>query len=43
MKANPDKCYFICSTNDKVNLIVQNQIIDKRKSEKLLGVNLIIN
>ena len=24
MKANPDKCQFICSTNDTVNLIVEN-------------------
>ena len=28
MKTNPDKCHFICSTNDTVNLIVENQIID---------------
>ena len=28
MKANPDKCHFNCSTNDTVNLIVENQIID---------------
>ena len=39
MKANPDKCHFICSTNDTVNLIVENQIIGNSKSEKLLGVN----
>ena len=38
MKANPDKCPFICSTNDTVKLIVENQIIDKSKCEKLLGV-----
>ena len=43
MKANPDKYHFICSTNDTVNLIVQNQIIDNSKCEKLLGVNFIIN
>ena len=36
MKANPDKCHFICSTNDTVNLIVENQIIDNSKCEKLL-------
>ena len=28
----------ICSTTDKVNLIVENQIIDNSKCEKLLGV-----
>ena len=39
MKANPDKCHYICSTNDTVNLIVENQIIDNSKSKKLLGVN----
>ena len=38
MKANPDKCQFICSTNDTVNLIVENQIADNSKCEKLLGV-----
>ena len=38
MKANPDKCHFICSNNDKVNLIVENQIINNNKCEKLLGV-----
>ena len=25
MKANPDKCHFICSTDDKVNITVENQ------------------
>ena len=38
MKANPDKCHFICSTNDTVNLIVENQITDNSKCEKSLGV-----
>ena len=38
LKANLDKCHFICSTNDKVNLIVENQIIDNSKCEKLLCV-----
>ena len=38
MKANPDKCHFICSTADKVNLIVENQTIHNSKCEKLLGV-----
>ena len=34
----PDKCQFICSFNDTVNLTVENQIIDNGKCEKLLGV-----
>ena len=38
MKANPDKCHFIYSTNDTVNLIVENQIIDNGTFKKLLGV-----
>ena len=37
-KSNPDKCHFICSTNDTVNLIIDNQIIDNSICEKLLGV-----
>ena len=40
MKANPDKCHFICSTNDAVNLIVENQIIENSIREKLLCVKL---
>ena len=43
MKANPDKCHFICNTNDTNNVIVENQIIDNSKCEKLLGVNFIIS
>ena len=38
MKANPDKCNFICSTDDKVNIIVENQKISNRPYEKLFGV-----
>ena len=38
MKANPDKCHFICSTEDKVNIIVDNQKICNSPCEKLLGV-----
>ena len=38
MKTNPDKCYFIYSTNDTVNLIVENQIMHNGKCEKLLSV-----
>ena len=38
MKANPDKCHFICSTDDKVNIIVENQKMCNISCEKLLGV-----
>ena len=38
MKASPHKYHFICSTNDTVNLIVENQITDNSTCEKLLGV-----
>ena len=38
MKANQDKCHFICSTEDKVNIIVDNQKICNSPCEKLLGV-----
>ena len=38
MKANPDKCHFICSTNYTINLVVENQMIGNSKCEKLLGV-----
>ena len=38
MKANPVKCHFIYSTDDKVNVIVENQKICNSSCEKLLGV-----
>ena len=38
MKANPDKCYFICSTDDKVNITIENQKICNSPCEKLLSV-----
>ena len=38
MKANPDKCHFICSTDDKENIIVENRKIYNSPCEKLLGV-----
>ena len=36
MKANPDKCHFICSTNDTVNLTVENQVIDNSLMKNFL-------
>ena len=38
VKANPYKCQFICSTDDKVNMNVENQKICNSPYEKLLGV-----
>ena len=38
MKANPGKCHFICSTDDKVNITVENQKMCNSPCEKLLGV-----
>ena len=35
MKANLDKCHFTYSTNDTVNMIVENQIMDKSKHESV--------
>ena len=37
-KADLDKYRFICSTNDTVNLIVENKIIDNSKCQNLFGV-----
>ena len=38
MKANPDKCHFLCSTDENVKIIVENQKICNSPCEKLLGV-----
>ena len=40
MKANPDKCHFLCSSKIDVSLSVENQNIQSSKCEKLLGVKL---
>ena len=37
MKVNPDNCHFICSTDDKVNIIVQIQKLFSKTCEILLG------
>ena len=39
MKANPDKCHFLCSTNREVSLTIENQIINI-KFEKLHSIKL---
>ena len=38
MEANPDKFYFICSTDGKFNIIVEDQKIYNSQCKKLLGV-----
>ena len=38
MKANPDKCHFICSSNEKLNIVIEEQTISNSNCEKLLGV-----
>ena len=37
MKANPDKCHFICSSNKKLNIVTEHTISNSN-CEKLLGV-----
>ena len=38
MKANPDKYHFICSSNLKTNIMIENWQIHSSTCEKLLGV-----
>ena len=38
MKANPDKCHFICSSNVKTSIMIENEQIRNSSCEKLLGV-----
>ena len=40
MKANPDKCLFLCSSNSEISLTIENQKIKNSKFEKLLSVKL---
>ena len=40
MKANPDICHFLCSSNREDSLTIENQIIKNSKFEKLLGIKL---
>ena len=40
MKANPDKCHFLCSSNREVSLTIENQIIKNSKFNKLLAIKL---
>ena len=38
MKANPGKCNFICSSNVKTSIMIENKQIRNSSCEKLLGV-----
>ena len=38
MKANPDKCHFICSSNVKTSIMIENEQISNSSCEKLLVV-----
>ena len=40
MKANPDKCHFLCNSNSEVSLTTKTQKIKKSEFEKLLGIKL---
>ena len=40
MKANPDKCHFLLTSNSEVSLTIKNQKIKNSKFEKLLGTKL---
>ena len=40
MKANPDKCHFVCNSNSEVSLTIETQKIKNSKFEKLLGIKL---
>ena len=38
MKANPDKCNSICSSNLKTSIMIENRQIHNAACEKLLGL-----
>ena len=40
MKANPEKCHFLCSSNCEVGLTIENKKIQNTKCEKLLVIKL---
>ena len=40
MKASPDKCHLLYSTDEKVSLNISNEKIRNSKSLELLGVNI---
>ena len=38
MKANPDKCHLLLSSDEKCNASIGNHLIKNSKEQKLLGV-----
>ena len=40
MKANPDKCHLLCSSNSEVSLTNENRKTKNSKFEKLIGIKL---
>ena len=38
MKANSDKCHFICSSSVKTSIMIENKQLRDSSCEKLLGV-----
>ena len=40
IKANPDKCHFLCNRNSEVSFTIENQKIKNNKFKKLLGIKL---
>ena len=38
MKANPDKCHLICSTDNQISLSIEGEVIKNNKYRKLLGI-----
>ena len=40
MKANPEKCHFLCNSNSEVSLTIETQKIKNSKFEKLLDIKL---
>ena len=40
MKANPDKCHFLMSSDENINLMIEDQAISNSKCQKLLGIKI---
>ena len=40
MKSNPDRCSFICSSSEKVSLLVENKEINNSTHERFIGAKI---
>ena len=40
MKADPDKCHFLMSSDENINLIIEDQAISNSNCQKLLGIKI---